>query len=59
MEKRFCPRCNSENVRMNITATAALGAPQSWICDDCGYSNIVFPVKEAEEGKSKKNKKTK
>jgi len=44
MEKRFCPRCRSNNVKINITPTLAVGMPQDWICEDCGYSNVVFPV---------------
>jgi len=50
--KRFCPRCRSFNVKINITASLVLGAPQNWICNDCGYSNIVFP--ELKKLKSKK-----
>ena len=41
--KTFCPRCKSEDVKKDITASLVLGAPQSWICNDCGYSNLIFP----------------
>ncbi|MEX2017525.1 MAG: hypothetical protein WD876_03565 [Candidatus Pacearchaeota archaeon] len=45
MEKRFCPKCKSENVKVNITPSLAMGIPQNWMCNDCGYSNILFPTK--------------
>jgi len=54
MERRFCPRCKSENVNINISASSALGVPQNWICNDCGYSNIIFPLKETLNKKQKK-----
>ena len=39
----FCPKCKSEKIRIEITASAALGAPQQMICDNCGFMNHVFP----------------
>jgi len=42
-EKTFCPRCRSFDVKKEITASLVLGAPQNWICNDCCYTNIVFP----------------
>ncbi len=41
--KTFCPRCKSINVKKDITASLAVGVPQNWICNDCGYSNLIFP----------------
>jgi transposase-like protein len=46
MGKKFCPKCESENVRMIITTMAALGAPQDWYCNNCGFRNVLFPEKE-------------
>ena len=54
MGKMVCPKCKSTNVRKEMNALLSLGAPQNWICNDCGYSNIVFP-----ELKNKKLKKLK
>ena len=42
-EKIFCPRCKSFNVKKDITASLVLNTPQNWVCNGCGYSNIVFP----------------
>jgi len=46
MVKKFCPRCKSENVKILISASTVLGIPQNWVCNNCGYSNVVFPEKE-------------
>ena len=37
-----------------MTAMMVFGIPQKWICNDCGYSNYVFP--EVEEAEILKNK---
>ena len=41
--RKFCPRCRSLDIKINITASSVLGVPQNWICNNCGYSNVVFP----------------
>ncbi len=48
-EKTFCPKCKSEDVSIDITASASMGIPQMWRCNDCGYENYVFPKKQKEE----------
>lgn len=48
-EIRFCPRCGSEDVKINITPSLVLGIPQNWICNECGYTNLIFPVKVFEK----------
>lgn len=54
-QKKFCPRCDSEDVDM-----AAGGITGGWMCRDCGYSGI-FPEKplilEEENVNTKKSKK--
>ncbi len=58
MEKRFCPKCGSENIGVDAT----LGGVSDY-CKDCGYNNRTsgvvtvgnFPEKE----KITKQKKTK
>ena len=43
-EKRFCPKCKSENVIWkdnNIYGTTGV-----WVCLDCGFYNQIFPIKE-------------
>lgn len=47
-DKTFCPKCESENVSMEITAGASVGMPQMWVCKDCGYENYVFPSKDSD-----------
>ena len=42
-EQIFCPKCKSKDVKINITASLALGAPQMYICNNCGYQNYLFP----------------
>ena len=58
--KMFCPRCRSFNVKVEINASLALGAPQIWMCVDCGYSNYIFPElneEKMENGKVEEVKK--
>lgn len=47
----FCPKCKSFNVKKEITASLALGAPQNWICNDCGYTNMLFPELKTKNSK--------
>lgn len=51
MSKRFCPKCKSEDVQININASASFGAPQMWKCNKCGFQNYIFPEKEKIGGK--------
>ena len=46
MTRKFCPKCGSEDVKIEITPTAVVGMPQRWVCNECNYSNFVFPEKE-------------
>jgi len=55
MGRKFCPRCKSENVRAGLSATLAVGAPQNWVCNNCGYYGLIFPEKEIKT-KVKRNK---
>ena len=43
MNKKFCPRCRSKNVKIDITPSLAIGTPQNWICNNCGYTGLIFP----------------
>ena len=45
MGKRFCPKCKSEEVEIKINPLIKLGSPQGWLCNNCGYSNVIFPEK--------------
>lgn len=57
MEKRFCPKCESENVAWrNPQAGPEFGA---WICNDCGFSSREFPIKEKIENVPKEGEKYK
>ena len=51
MGKRFCPKCESTNVGMRLNILLAVGVPQEWKCNECGYSGFIFP--ELEEVKEK------
>jgi len=55
-EKRFCPKCKSENVRKEMNILLALGAPQKWVCNKCGYHGHMFPIKEKLKNIKKKTK---
>ncbi|HTY44225.1 MAG TPA: hypothetical protein VMC80_03205 [Patescibacteria group bacterium] len=63
IEKRFCPRCRSENVQRDMNAlNSALGVYSDWICNDCGFTMKEFPLKEIkikqkQTNKNMKNKK--
>ena len=49
---RYCPRCKSVNVRISITPSAVLGAPQKWQCLNCGFESYsVFPIGKIEDQK--------
>ena len=54
MGKRFCPKCNSEDVEIKVTDMIGLGAPQNWKCNKCGYYNFTFPEKTIKLKISKK-----
>lgn len=45
----FCPRCRSHNVKKEITSSAALGAPQEWVCNNCGFRGHIFPQVKIEK----------
>jgi transposase-like protein len=52
---RYCPRCKSVNVRINITASAVVGAPQQWQCLKCGFESYsIFPNREIKKPRKKK-----
>lgn len=52
MKIKYCLKCKSTNVRINITPSAGFGAPQKWQCLNCGFeSNSIFPEKEINERK--------
>jgi len=46
MGKKFCPKCESTNVGMRLNILLAVGVPQEWKCNDCGYSGFIFPELE-------------
>lgn len=49
---RVCPKCGSIRVKINITPSAAFGAPQKWRCTECGFeSYFIFPEKELKKKK--------
>ena len=48
MKIKFCPKCESKNVELKMTALTAKGKPAEWHCKNCFFHNIVFPEKEAE-----------
>ena len=55
---RFCPKCKSKNVHIDIGVTAVFGIPGKWKCRDCGFSGFIFPEKEINSKKTKgKNRK--
>ena len=43
MEKRFCPKCKSENVKLETGSM--YGTPGNWVCNNCGFHNVEFPIK--------------
>jgi len=43
MNRKFCPKCKSTNVRKKMGALLTRGVPQEWRCNDCGYSSFIFP----------------
>jgi rubredoxin len=50
---RFCPKCKSVKVKKEFTFFMVFGAPQKWVCQDCGFKGHIFPEKEI---KSKEKK---
>jgi predicted Zn-ribbon and HTH transcriptional regulator len=45
MNRKFCPKCKSENVEIHWMPSIAYGEPQPWRCKDCGYEGVIFPEK--------------
>ena len=44
---KYCPRCKSIDVRINITPSIVAGVPQKWECNDCNFESYsIFPEKE-------------
>ena len=41
--KIFCPKCKSLNVINNMNHTYLHGSSQNFICENCGYSGMIFP----------------
>jgi len=57
MKAKTCPKCNSNNVKIEITAGAAFGTPQKWVCNKCGFqSYAVFPEEEIRAERRRKGK---
>ncbi len=50
----FCPRCKSTHVEKELTASAAFGAPQEWVCNNCGFRGHIFPKIEKLKNQAKK-----
>ncbi len=44
MKKRFCPKCKSEDIELK--QSNLYGTPGTWVCKDCGFDNVEFPIKE-------------
>lgn len=40
MNKKICPRCKSENVKVHVTV---MGESPEYTCNGCGYHGIIFP----------------
>ena len=58
MKAKYCSKCKSINVRVKITPSAVLGAPQKWQCLDCGFEAFaIFPEKEISKRKIKEKTK--
>ena len=52
-KKRFCPKCKSEDVKLQ--QSYIYSAPGNWVCNKCGFHNVIFPIKdELNEAKGKK-----
>ncbi|MCR4327771.1 MAG: hypothetical protein NUV46_04295 [Nanoarchaeota archaeon] len=49
---RFCQECESANVRLEV----ALVGIENWVCNDCGYNNMAFPIKEIDSKRLNKIK---
>ena len=59
MGKRFCPKCKSTNVSKELNVLLAIGIPQEWKCNECGFTSFIFPERELNKRKNKNAKKTK
>ena len=43
---KICPKCNSKNLQIDITLTAAVGLPQKFKCGDCGFESFIVAEEE-------------
>ena len=51
---KFCPKCKSENISININTLTATGVPSMHKCEDCGYKGYIIFEKEIKLNKKKK-----
>ena len=52
MEKgyiKICPKCGSTKIQKPITITAAYGAPQNNLCNNCNHESQFFPEVEKKD----------
>ncbi len=54
MGEKICPKCKSTNVRKDLNVLLAMGVPQNWICNKCGYYGYIFPEKDIKTKNKKK-----
>jgi len=45
-EQTICLKCKSENVKKEMNVLLAVGVPQKWKCNNCGFISFMFPIKE-------------
>ena len=55
-EIKFCPKCKSENIGMNVNDafSAFVGSHPGWKCNNCGLQLPEFPLKNKIVKKTKK-----
>ena len=43
MNKKFCPKCKGDDVKIRITV---IGEPPEYACKKCNYIGTIFPELE-------------
>ncbi len=46
---RICPKCESTRVKLRNNILLVVGAPQEWVCENCGFSAYLFPELNLED----------
>jgi len=54
VKAKFCPKCNSYDVKTTTNIVNMLGGNIFWICNKCGFKAPIFPDEDEKIKKEEK-----